>query len=110
MPESTAGPVWTTGHLLEQLEQRGKFFVVDVRNRDAFERFRVEGRVPLPAVNIPYFELLEMGGKDDMLDSVTAGIEQGLAQELPKDVPILTVCAKGESFGVRRASAAPDGL
>ena len=48
---------------------------------------------------MPYFELLEMGGKDDMLDSITAGLEQGLAQQLPKDTPILAVCAKGESAG-----------
>ena len=97
MPEPTAGPVWTTGQLLEQLEQRRKFFVLDVRNREAFERFHVEGRAPLPTANIPYFELLEMGGKEDMLDSITAGIEQGLAQQLPKDMPILAVCAKGQS-------------
>jgi glyoxylase-like metal-dependent hydrolase (beta-lactamase superfamily II) len=38
-----------------------------------------------------------MGGKDDMLDSIVAGVEQGLVQQLPKDVPILAVCAKGES-------------
>lgn len=97
MPEPTAGPAWTTGQLLERLEQRRTFFVLDVRNRDAFERFRLEGRAPLPTVNIPYFELLEMGGKEDMLESITAGIEQGLAQQLPKDMPILAVCAKGES-------------
>lgn len=97
MPEPTQGPVWTAGHLLEQLERRRKFFVLDVRNRDAFERFRLEGRSALPTINLPYFELLEMGGKDDMLDSLAAGVEQELAHQLPKDMPILSVCAKGET-------------
>jgi glyoxylase-like metal-dependent hydrolase (beta-lactamase superfamily II)/rhodanese-related sulfurtransferase len=97
MPESTDGSVWATGRLLEQLERRRKFFVLDVRNRDAFERFRLEGRAPLPTLNVPYFELLEMGGKEDMLDSIVAGLEQDLGQQLPKDMPILAICAKGES-------------
>ena len=43
------------------MERRDKFFVLDVRNRDEFERFRLEGRSPVPAVNIPYFEMLELG-------------------------------------------------
>jgi len=63
---------WTAGALLERLEGRDQFFVLDVRNRDEFERFQLEGRSPVPTVNIPYFEMLELGGKDEMLDSVVA--------------------------------------
>lgn len=87
--------VWTAGNLLERLSCSDKFFVLDVRNREEFERFRLEGRRPLPAVNIPYFEMLELGGKDDMLDSLVAYIEQNLADQLPSDQPTLAVCAKG---------------
>jgi len=89
--------VWTAGDLFERLERRDKFFVLDVRNRDQFERFRLEGRSPVPAVNIPYFEMLELGGKDEMLDSVVAYVERDLADQLPSDLPILAVCAKGET-------------
>jgi glyoxylase-like metal-dependent hydrolase (beta-lactamase superfamily II)/rhodanese-related sulfurtransferase len=89
--------VWTAGDLLERLERRDTFFVVDVRNRDEFERFRLEGRRPVPAVNIPYFEMLELGGKDEMLDSVVAYIERDLADQLPSGLPILAVCAKGDT-------------
>jgi glyoxylase-like metal-dependent hydrolase (beta-lactamase superfamily II)/rhodanese-related sulfurtransferase len=99
MSESKTGPLWTPEHLLDQLERRRKFFILDVRSRDAFERFHIEGREPLPIVNFPYFELLEIGGKDDMIDSLVAGAEQSLVQQLPRDLPILTVCAKGESAG-----------
>jgi len=89
--------VWTTGDLLERLEGCEKFFVLDVRNRDEFERFRIEGREPLPAVNAPYFEMLELGGKDEMVDSVVAYVEQRMANQLPHALPILSVCAKGDT-------------
>jgi glyoxylase-like metal-dependent hydrolase (beta-lactamase superfamily II)/rhodanese-related sulfurtransferase len=99
--------VWSAADLLQRLERRDKFFVLDVRNRDEFQRFRLEGRSPVPAVNIPYFEMLELGGKDEMLDSVVAYVERELADQLPSYVPILAVCAKGDtsefvSQGLRR--------
>src|SRR5512141_2372727 len=89
--------VWTARDLLERMERRDDFFVLDVRNRDEFERFRLEGRSTLPAVNIPYFEMLELGGKDEMLDSVVAYVERDLSDKLPSDLPILAVCAKGDT-------------
>lgn len=97
MAEPHNGEVWTAGQLLERLERRDKFFVLDVRNRDEFERFRLEGRSPVPAVNTPYFEMLELGGKDEMLDSVVAYVERDLRDQLPSDLPILAVCAKGDT-------------
>ncbi len=89
--------IWSAADLLARLEHRGKFFILDVRNREEFERVRLEGRTPLPAVNVPYFEMLELGGKDDMLDSVIAYMERELASQLPRDQPILAVCAKGDT-------------
>jgi glyoxylase-like metal-dependent hydrolase (beta-lactamase superfamily II)/rhodanese-related sulfurtransferase len=86
---------WSAEDLLRRLDRRDPLFVLDVRNRDEFERFRLEGRSPLPAINVPYFEMLEAGGKDDMLESVVAYLEQNLADQLPSDLPILAVCAKG---------------
>ena len=97
MAETGAATDWTAEDLLERLQERAKFFVFDVRNRDEFDRFRLEGRGTLPTLNVPYFELLELGGRDDMVDSIVAGVEQTFAQQLPKDVPILAVCAKGET-------------
>src|SRR5215831_2733531 len=72
MAERPNDEIWSPEDLLGRLERRDKFFVLDVRNRDEFERFRLEGRRPLPAVNVPYFEMLELGGKEEMLDSVMA--------------------------------------
>jgi glyoxylase-like metal-dependent hydrolase (beta-lactamase superfamily II)/rhodanese-related sulfurtransferase len=115
MPEQLNEEVWTAGDLLERLERRDQFFVLDVRNRDDFERFRLEGCNPVPAVNVPYFEMLELGGKEEMADSVLAYIERDLADQLPSDRPILTACAKGGtsqvvSQGLRRLGYASANL
>jgi len=113
--ERLSDEVWTARDLLERLERRDTFFVLDVRNRDEFERFRLEGRSPVPAVNTPYFEMLERGGKDEMLDSVVAYVERDLADQLPSDRPILAVCAKGDTSefvaqGLRRLGYASANL
>jgi glyoxylase-like metal-dependent hydrolase (beta-lactamase superfamily II)/rhodanese-related sulfurtransferase len=88
---------WTSADLLGRLERRDRFFVLDVRNGNEFEKFRLEGRSPLPSVNVPYFEMLELGGKDEMVDSVAAYAERELADQLPRDLTILSVCAKGDT-------------
>jgi glyoxylase-like metal-dependent hydrolase (beta-lactamase superfamily II)/rhodanese-related sulfurtransferase len=113
--ERLDGEVWTPANLLEWLEDGADFFVLDVRNRDEFQRFRLEGRRPLPAINVPYFEMLELGGKDEMLDSVVAYLESELAAQLPADRPILAVCAKGDTSefvaqGLRRLGYASANL
>jgi glyoxylase-like metal-dependent hydrolase (beta-lactamase superfamily II)/rhodanese-related sulfurtransferase len=90
-------PVWAAEDLLASLERDDRFFVLDVRNRDEFERFQLEGRAPLPALNVPYFEMLEMGGLDEMVDSVAACVEQHLDGQIPRDLPVLSVCAKGDT-------------
>lgn len=69
--------------------------MLDVRHREEFEAFPIEGREPLPARNVPYFEMLEAGGSDDLVDSVVSYVEAELGPELPRDVPLLAVCAKG---------------
>jgi len=97
MKEAPDEGVWTAGHLLERLERRDRFFVLDVRNRDEFERFQLEGRSQVPAVNVPYFEMLELGGKDEMVDSIAAYLERDLTDRLPADLPILAVCARGDT-------------
>jgi len=89
--------VWSAGELLERLQRRDPVFVLDVRNRDEFERTRIEGRGPVPTINLPYFEMLESGGKDEMLDSVVACVERDLSSQIPSDRPILAVCAKGDT-------------
>ncbi|MBX3390388.1 MAG: MBL fold metallo-hydrolase [Phycisphaeraceae bacterium] len=97
MAERLIPSVVTSAELLNRLERSQDVFVIDVRSRDEFERLHIEGRSPLPAFNVPYFEMLELGGKDDMIDSVEAYAERELKEKLPTDKQILTVCAKGDT-------------
>ncbi|GLI82886.1 hypothetical protein ANABIO32_05740 [Rossellomorea marisflavi] len=54
-------------------------FILDVRNEDAFQDWKVEGK-NFTYLNVPYFDLLD--GVEDIMD------------QLPKDQDILVVCAK----------------
>ena len=94
MPTVSTEASWTSTDLLARLQRREKIFALDVRNRDEFERFPLEGP-SLSTLNFPYFEMLEAGGKDDMIESLAACIERDLADKLPRSQPILAVCAKG---------------
>jgi rhodanese-related sulfurtransferase len=93
MDDLTTEIARTAGELLDQLRRRQRLFVLDVRNREEFERFPLEG-AGQSAINLPYFEMLESGGKDDMVDSVVACVERDFADKLPKDLPVLAVCAQ----------------
>lgn len=56
-----------------------KLFILDVRNPDAFQDWKIEGH-QFDYLNIPYFELLD-------------GVEEILSQ-IPTDKEVLVVCAK----------------
>lgn len=86
---------WTAQELKERLDRGVSFFVLDVRNREEFSVWKIEGRVKLPTLNVPYFEILEESGKDDVVESVKAYAQAKLVSQLPKDGTILAVCAKG---------------
>ncbi|WLR52020.1 MBL fold metallo-hydrolase [Bacillus tianshenii] len=57
-------------------------FILDVRNTDDFDDWKIEGQ-NVEVINKPYFDLLD--GVDPIIN------------HLPKDKPIYTVCAKGGS-------------
>ncbi|HKA21625.1 MAG TPA: rhodanese-like domain-containing protein [Blastocatellia bacterium] len=63
MADRLDSEAWTSEDLLERPPGCDNFFVLDVRNRDEFDRFRLEGRGLVPAVNVPYFEIHEPGTK-----------------------------------------------
>lgn len=86
----------TAEELSRQLRRRQQLFVIDVRAREEFERFPLEGP-GVTAINFPYFEMLEVGGQDDMVDSVVACVKRELAERLPKGSPVLAICAKGST-------------
>ncbi|WP_054711627.1 MBL fold metallo-hydrolase [Bacillus sp. JCM 19041] len=65
--------------LARKVVDKQALFILDVRNGDAFEDWKVEGK-SFDYVNVPYFDLIE--GVEDLLP------------KLPTDKEILVVCAK----------------
>lgn len=89
---STPQQVW------ERLLRNEPLFILDVRNRDEFERWRVEGPRSVPMLNVPYFELLDLEGEEeDVTEAVMRGVRAQLMEQLPHDRPILAVCAEGNT-------------
>ncbi len=88
---------WSAQELHSKLGGDQDFFVFDVRAEDEFEAWKIEGKKTLPTVNLPYYEMLEFDEFDEVTDSFKAFLEAGTAEKLPRDVPILAVCAKGDT-------------
>lgn len=89
---STPQQVW------ERLLRNEPLFILDVRNRDEFERWRVEGPRSVPMLNVPYFELLDLEGEEeDVTEAVMRGVRAQLMEQLPHDRSILAVCAEGNT-------------
>ncbi|MFC4387873.1 MBL fold metallo-hydrolase [Gracilibacillus marinus] len=70
---------WTAAKVARKVIDNEALFILDVRNQDAFEDWKIEGHT-FEYVNIPYFDLLD-------------GVEE-ILPKLPTDKEILVVCAK----------------
>jgi glyoxylase-like metal-dependent hydrolase (beta-lactamase superfamily II)/rhodanese-related sulfurtransferase len=73
----------TVAELDEMIERGDSFLLLDVRNQDEFERWKIEGRNPFETVHIPYFQFIED--------------EDGSVNRVPKGKLVVVVCAKGGS-------------
>lgn len=93
-------PQEITSKQLNQLLGKEKIFLLDVRNRDEFERWHIEGKSKIYILNIPYFDLIEKGGKEDFKESIVHFIQNQLSKQLPKNEKIVVVCAKGGSSAI----------
>ena len=77
---------WTAADVARKVIDNQELFILDVRNADAFEDWKIDGH-KFEYLNIPYFELLD--GVDEILEKV------------PMDKDVLVVCAKeGSSITV----------
>ncbi|MYL32606.1 MBL fold metallo-hydrolase [Pontibacillus yanchengensis] len=72
----------TNEELAKRVFSNEETFILDVRNTDEFDDWKIEGK-NIHVINEPYFNLME--GIDPVMD------------QLPKDKDIITVCAKGGS-------------
>jgi len=70
---------WTAAQIARKVIDNEELFILDVRNTDAFEDWKIEGH-KFEYLNVPYFELLD-------------GVEE-ILPKLPSDKKILVVCAK----------------
>ncbi|MGE7952870.1 MBL fold metallo-hydrolase [Lysinibacillus xylanilyticus] len=70
---------WSAAQVAKKVINNEELFILDVRNADAFEDWKIDGR-KFEYLNIPYFELLD--GVEDILPKI------------PTDKDVLVVCAK----------------
>ena len=70
---------WTADKVARKVIENKELFILDVRNTDAFEDWKIEGH-KFEYLNIPYFDLLD--GVEEILD------------QIPTDKDVLVVCAK----------------
>lgn len=83
-----------------QLLTEEKIFLFDVRGRDAFDRWHIEGKSEDSILNVPYSDFIEKGGKANAKDSIAYFIKSELAEQLPRNEKIFVVCARGRSSAV----------
>ena len=76
---STSVPV---GDLLRRIDAGEPLLLLDVRNDEEFERWKIEGTRPVETFHRPYFDFIE---------------DEALLDQIPRDRPIYAVCAKGDS-------------
>ncbi len=77
----------TTDDLARRIEDAERLpYILDLRAGDQFERWRIEGKLALDTVNIPYWTAL--------------GDIEGIAATLPQDQDVIAICAHGGSSGM----------
>lgn len=91
-------PVWTPAELHHHLNEGTRFAILDVRNRSEFDAWQIEGKGPIQAINIPYYDLLDLQDENEELATAVArAVPERLKDSLPRSEPILAVCARGET-------------
>jgi rhodanese-related sulfurtransferase len=83
--EAAEGPVPTVDvdALLPRLDRGEKILLLDVRNEDEFDSWKVEARRPVETVHVPYFDFIE-------------DAEASIAK-VPRGRDVVVLCAQGGS-------------
>ncbi|UOQ87192.1 MBL fold metallo-hydrolase [Gracilibacillus salinarum] len=84
-----------SAELVKRIFNKDSLFILDVRNKEAYEDWKIEGE-HLDYLNVPYFDLLE--GVESIID------------QLPTDKEIVVVCAKQPSSVMVAEMLADKGL
>jgi glyoxylase-like metal-dependent hydrolase (beta-lactamase superfamily II)/rhodanese-related sulfurtransferase len=83
--EAASSPVATVevGALLPRLDRGDDVLLLDVRNDDEFESWKIEARRPVDTIHVPYFDFIE-------------DAEASIAR-VPKGRDVVVLCAQGGS-------------
>lgn len=95
--QTLAAAEWTPEELYARLVRGEPFFLLDLRNREEFAAWRIEGRTALPTLNVPYVEILAEVEDDDLAAAAAQYAQQHWQDQLPRDKTILAVCGKGNA-------------
>lgn len=91
-------PVWSPAELYRHLNDDSRFTILDVRNQEEFDAWKIEGKNPIETINVPYFDFLELESEDeDIAAAVARTLPDQLQDSLPRSGQILAVCAKGDT-------------
>ncbi|HEY6093562.1 MAG TPA: MBL fold metallo-hydrolase [Gallionellaceae bacterium] len=91
-------PAWSPAELHVHLLEGSPLTVLDLRNRDEFDAWHIEGRIPLQMLSFPYFDWLDLEEEDqEIAAAVARELPELLKESLPRSGPILAICAKGNT-------------
>jgi glyoxylase-like metal-dependent hydrolase (beta-lactamase superfamily II)/rhodanese-related sulfurtransferase len=76
-------PTVEVGELLPRLDRGERILLLDVRNEEEYEEWRVEARRPVETIHVPYFDFIED--------------EEGSIARVPRDREVVVLCAQGGS-------------
>jgi glyoxylase-like metal-dependent hydrolase (beta-lactamase superfamily II)/rhodanese-related sulfurtransferase len=76
-------PTLEVGDLLPRLDRGEKILLLDVRNEEEYESWKVEPRRAVDTVHVPYFDFIEDA--------------EGSIAKVPRDREIVVLCAQGGS-------------
>ena len=85
----------TPRRLKERLDRGEAITLLDVRPSGEVARFRVDTAVPPQLINVPYTRMLAEADDEDLAAGIAAWVSANLADQLPRDRPVVAVCAKG---------------
>jgi len=91
-------PAWSPAELHHYLNKGSPLAVLDLRNREEFDAWQIEGKGPLKTINLPYYDLLDLNEADEEIAAaVVRAIPERLQDSLPRSEPILAICAQGNT-------------
>lgn len=86
--------------LNEKIKNEIPVFLIDVRTSEIYNQGHIEGKKNFTSINLPFYDMVKMGNKNDPAESIKNYINQSKLETLPKNQPIFVVCYKGNSSKV----------